>query len=182
MKHTEITNTMDTTNTTKRILRKINLAGQEITIYVDGESRISAEITETASTVERTIQIDSGQRIIVSLDIETMDVRAGVQTPPIYKKWIKGIKAAREIAALHRKHLTSQDFFAGYEKAKKAGASVEILELLEAQAIKLETADLRGLSEYYRDFLLDHITMDDFQAFFLETGNALDFVESLLCS
>ena len=171
---------MKNTEITKRILRKINLAGQEITIFIDSDNRISAEITETANTVERTIQLDSGQRIIVSLDFETMGVQAKVWTPPIYKKWIKGIKAAREIAALHQKHLTSQDFFGGYEKAKKAGASAEILELLEAQASKLETADLRGLSEYYRDFLLDHVPFDDFQAFFLEAGNALDFVESLL--
>ena len=170
------------TTDTKRILRKLTMAGQEITIFTDSDNRISAEITDTASIVERTIHLDSGQRIIVSLDVETMDVRAEVWTPPIYQKWIKGVKAAREIAALHFKHLTSRDFFGGYEKAKKAGASAEILELLEAQASKLETADLRGLSEYYRDFLLDHVSMDDFQAFFLEAGNALDFVESVMYS
>lgn len=168
-----------TTTTDAKILRKITMAGQEITIFIDSDNRIEAQITDTASIVERTIQLDGGARIIVSLDFETMDVRAKVWTPPIYKKWIKGVKPAREIAALHLKHLISQDFFGGYEKAKKAGAGTEILELLEAQAIKLEAADLRGLSEYYRDFLLDHVSMDDFQAFFLEAGNALDFVESL---
>jgi len=182
MKNAEITNTMDTMDTTTRILRKINFAGQEITIYIDSDNRISAEITETASTIERTIQLDNGQRIIVSLGIETMDVQARLWTPPIYRKWIKGVKPAREIAALHLKHLISQDFFSGYEKAKKAGASADILNILGEQAENIQLADLRGLSEYYRDFLLDHISMDDFQAFFLEAGNALDFVESLLSS
>lgn len=175
-----ITNTMDTTNTTKRILRKINLAGQEITIYVDGDNRISTEITETASTIERTIQLDGGQRIIVSLDIETMDARAKVWTPPVFKKWIKGVKPAREIAALHYKHLTSQDFYASYYQAKAAGANDDILDILSEQAEKLQIADLRGLASYYEDFLLDHVSMDDFQDFFLKPGNAIDFVESLL--